>query len=71
MPTWAFGSTVSAQAIDRGAGFCAKLLERLAGPELHERLVDVAIEDLHALPEPRRAQFKEGWRDGNPGRGPQ
>ncbi|QSA98698.1 F0F1 ATP synthase subunit delta [Methylococcus sp. EFPC2] len=54
------------QAIDRGAGFCATLLERLSGPELHDRLVDMFIEDLHALPETRRAELKAGWRDGNP-----
>jgi F-type H+-transporting ATPase subunit b len=44
---------VERQAMGLGAQFAARLLERLSGPELEARLLDVFIEDLCQVPEDR------------------
>jgi len=43
------------QAVQAGVAFTAKLLARVAGPDLEARLVDMAVQDLLALP-PERAE---------------
>ena len=40
---------VEEQAIAQGAAFVARLLSRLAAPELEARLYDLMLEDLHGL----------------------
>jgi len=49
-------------ALELAARFSARLLSRLAGPELEGRLVDLAIEDLTALPAGRQEALREAWR---------
>jgi F-type H+-transporting ATPase subunit b len=46
-----------ARAVQLGSRFVARLLERLAGPELEARLVALALADLAALPEAERARL--------------
>jgi len=49
------------------ARFLARLMQRLATPALETRLVDVAIEDLKALPEEQRKQINDATpKDGAP-----
>ncbi|BBL72372.1 F0F1 ATP synthase subunit delta [Methylogaea oryzae] len=49
-------------AVAQGARFCAKLLERLTGPDLHGRLLELLVAELEQLPEKRRAELRNGWR---------
>lgn len=53
-------------AVAQGAAFCTRLLQRLAGPELHNRLLDLLLEELEQLPEARRAELRHGWRGQGP-----
>jgi len=46
------------RAVAAGVAFTAKLLSRVAGPEVEGRLVDMAIEDLGKLPEERVAELR-------------
>lgn len=50
------------QAVKSGLAFTARLLERVADPALEARLVAMAVEDLGALPEERRAEVREAVR---------
>jgi F-type H+-transporting ATPase subunit b len=52
-----------AQAVRSGLAFTARLLERVADPALEARLVGMALEDLHDLPEERREAVREAVRD--------
>ncbi len=47
----------------RGAGFVARLLERLATPALENRLIEVAIEDLRGLSLEQRQQIDRAAAD--------
>jgi F-type H+-transporting ATPase subunit b len=47
------------RAVAAGVAFTAKLLGRVAGPEVEGRLVDMAVEDLKALPPERAADIRE------------
>jgi F-type H+-transporting ATPase subunit b len=49
-------------ALDQAAAFAARLLERLAGPELDARLVELLAEDLAALPEDSLRPLAEAAR---------
>ncbi|MBI1395980.1 MAG: hypothetical protein GC151_08355 [Betaproteobacteria bacterium] len=46
-------------ALEAAAGFAARLLERLSGPELDERLVTVALEDLATLSAEESGKLRE------------
>jgi F-type H+-transporting ATPase subunit b len=48
-----------AQAVRSGLAFTARLLERVADPALEARLVGMALEDLHDLPEERREAVRD------------
>ncbi len=54
-----------AEALRLGAAFGARLLQRLTGPELDAKLQALILEDLAALPEPRRAALRKERRNGN------
>jgi F-type H+-transporting ATPase subunit b len=48
------------QALAQGARFTARLLGRLASPALQQRLLDMALEDLAAIPDARRVAICTG-----------
>jgi F-type H+-transporting ATPase subunit b len=48
-------------ALGQGARFAARLLEQAAGPELHARLVDMAIDGLSRLPPGRIAALRNSY----------
>ena len=50
--------TAETQALELGAAFSTRLLGRLAGKELDTRLIDIAIEDLLALPAEQRSALQ-------------
>jgi F-type H+-transporting ATPase subunit b len=50
-------------AVARAGSFASRLLQRLAGPELEGKLIDVAIEDLAALSPARLAELRATLRD--------
>jgi len=53
------------EALRAAARFCTKLLSRIASPEVEERLVDVALEDMRGMsPEEMRALAATLSRDG-------
>jgi len=54
--------TNEAQALEQAAAFASRLLERLSGPELDSRLVELLVADLAALPEDRLAALTEAAR---------
>ena len=45
------------------ARFAARLLERLAGPELEARLVDLALDDLDSLPSDELETLRAALRE--------
>lgn len=49
------------QALRDGARFCARLLSRIASPEVEQRLVDAAIEDVRAMPAEQRASLARAF----------
>lgn len=51
-------------ALELGGRFAARLLQRLAGPELEARLVDLFLEDLAAVPEERWPAAAAGSAEG-------
>ena len=51
------------QGIAKGVQFTARLLERIAGPELEARLIGVALEDLSCLPALQLKALQEACRD--------
>jgi F-type H+-transporting ATPase subunit b len=51
-------------ALAQGAEFASRLLERVAGPELEDRLVDIAIADLGELSEESREALRNAWQSG-------
>ena len=53
-----FRRTAEAQALELGAAFSTRLLERLASVDLDSRLIDIAIEDLAALPAEQRSALQ-------------
>ena len=54
--------TAEQQALDQAAAFASRLLERLSGPELDARLVELLAADLAALPAERRGALAEAAR---------
>jgi F-type H+-transporting ATPase subunit b len=50
------------KAVAVGARFTARLLERLAGPELEARLVDLALDDLDSLPSDKLETLRAALR---------
>ncbi len=48
-------------ALQQAGTFATRLLSLTAGPELETRLIDLAIDDLAALDEERRAALKGSW----------
>jgi F-type H+-transporting ATPase subunit b len=46
-------SDLEQQSLELGGRFAARLLERVAGPELEARLLDLFIDDLSQVPEER------------------
>ena len=46
-------SDLEQQSLELGARFAARLMERVAGPELEARLLDLFIDDLSQVPEER------------------
>jgi len=46
------------QAVVQGARFSARLLERLCGPELDGRLVQILLEELHKIPAERTGALR-------------
>ncbi len=52
-------------AVAQGAQFSAKLLSRLAGPELEARLVAIALEDVKQFSEAQLQALRAACRDGN------
>lgn len=55
---------VEEAAVTQGGEFAAKLLARLASPDLEAKLVDVVIEDLRRLPEERREAIRTAYAKG-------
>jgi len=53
------------EALAQGAQFSAKLLSRLAGPELEARLVAIALEDVKHLSEANLQALRAACRDGS------
>jgi F-type H+-transporting ATPase subunit b len=51
-------------ALGLAARFAARLLERVAGPEVEGRLIDVFLEDLAALPPERVRELRAALADG-------
>lgn len=51
------------EAAARAGKFASRLLERLVGPALQEKLIDVAIEDLAALPPAQLDELRSTLRD--------
>ncbi|HEB78443.1 MAG TPA: hypothetical protein ENI90_07950 [Methylothermaceae bacterium] len=51
------------QALQLGAAFVARLLERLADDHLHHRLVALLLRDLEKLPEPEQARIRSSVTD--------
>ena len=51
------------QAVAVAARFAARLLERLAGPELEARLVDLALDDLDSLPSDKLETLRAALRE--------
>lgn len=51
------------QAVVQGAQFAARLLARIAAPELETRLVALVLEDLARLPEDRLQALRAACRD--------
>jgi F-type H+-transporting ATPase subunit b len=49
------------QAVQGAAQFCARLLSRVASPELERRLVDAAIADMQALSDDQRASLSRAF----------
>jgi F-type H+-transporting ATPase subunit b len=52
-----------AQAVEMGAAFASRLLERLSGPELDARLIGIAIEDFDEMPESQRTALRVSARE--------
>jgi F-type H+-transporting ATPase subunit b len=52
-------------AVTQGGLFAAKLLARLAGPELETKLLEVVIEDLRRLPDERQQIIRTACAKGN------
>ena len=52
-------------AVSQGGRFAARLLARLASPELEAKLVEVVIEDLRRLPEERRQAIRAACGKGD------
>jgi F-type H+-transporting ATPase subunit b len=50
------------RALEQAAAFASRLLERLSGPELDARLVQLLAADLEALPEDQRHPLAEAAR---------
>jgi F-type H+-transporting ATPase subunit b len=50
------------RALEQAAGFAARLLERVSGPELDARLVELLAADLAALPQDKRDALAEAAR---------
>ncbi|MCP4212318.1 MAG: ATPase [Halieaceae bacterium] len=53
------------QALSLGADFTARLLQRLASPELEARLIKVAIDDLDTMSAEQREVVARAWSNGN------
>jgi F-type H+-transporting ATPase subunit b len=51
------------QGVAKGVQFTARLLERLASPELEARLATLVLEDLSQLPPAQRDALREACRD--------
>jgi F-type H+-transporting ATPase subunit b len=54
---------VQDEALAQGAGFAARLLTRLAAPDLEARLVALALEDLEHLPQAQLQAVRAACRD--------
>lgn len=52
------------EAVAQGAQFLAKLLSRLAAPELEVRLIAIALEDVKQLPDEQLQKLRAACRDG-------
>lgn len=52
-------AAVEQQALRQGAAFSGRLLEQAAGPELEDRLLNLLINDLEALPTEQRDRLRE------------
>jgi len=52
-----------AKALEQGARFATRLLERLAGPELDARLADLVLEELADMPEEPLASLRSAYRE--------
>lgn len=51
-------------ALEQATQFGARLLTKLAGPELQPRLINMLLEDLDGLPEVRRKRITQIWEQG-------
>jgi F-type H+-transporting ATPase subunit b len=52
---------IEQQALQQGARFSSRLLERAAGPDLEGRLVAMLIDDLTSLPDEQRRRLRDQW----------
>ena len=55
------------QALQQGTAFSARLLTRLAGPELEARLIDVLLDDLETLSSEKQQLLVSGYEKNNNG----
>ena len=55
-------SQAEAGALQLGSAFAARLLRELAGPEVDQRLRQLFVDQLQALPQSELAKLKEGWQ---------
>ena len=58
-------SRIFSLTVQQGAEFCAKLLARLAGPELEASIINVAVADLEALAQDRLEALKKNHGSNN------
>jgi F-type H+-transporting ATPase subunit b len=59
------GRRLEGEALALGARFASRLLSRLAGPALESRLVEMALQDLEALPDGQRQTLRRAWDNGD------
>ena len=59
-------SQAESGALRLGGAFAARLLRELAGPEVDQRLRQLFVEQLQALPQSELARLQEGWQGNNP-----
>lgn len=58
-------SKAETEALRLGSTFATKLLKKLSGPDLDQRLQQLFVDQLTALPESTLEMLREGWQGGS------